>query len=280
MQKLPGNLTTDEKADLQVLYYDLDNLVNRGKIVLEQYVISFLLGGQKELNFAGSAIQIDNTKALIVTHGNCLLTEKDHGSQDYRSILLFFSREKLTEFLLKKGLLANPSQKPKPVSPYFSFEQDTFIKVFIHSLSLHFSLGKSLSKQLLEIKFEEIMIYLADTYGDRFISFLQYSLEEDRNLSFKNTVEFNKYTNLSVEELAFLCNMSVSTFKRRFGKVFKDTPGNWFKQKRLERARTLLQTAKATPSEIFNSSGYKNLSHFSTAFKNRFGKSPRQNIPD
>lgn len=280
MQKLPGNLAADEKADLQVFYYDLDTLMNRSKIVLEQYVISFLLGGHKELNFAGSAIQIDNTKALVVTQGNCLLTEKDHGSQDYRSILLFFSREKLTEFLLKKGLLPDSSKKTKFVSPYFSFEQDTFIKAFIHSLSLHFSLGKDLSRQLLEIRFEEIMIYLADTYGNRFISFLLYSLEQDRNLSFKNTMEVNKYTNLSVEELAFLCNMSLSTFKRRFVKVFKDTPGNWFKQKRLERARTLLQTGKATPSEVFNSSGYKNLSHFSTAFKNRFGKSPRQSFAD
>lgn len=280
MQKFPGNLASDEKADLQVFNYDLDHLMNRSKIVLEQYVISFLLGGHKELNFAGSTIQIDNTKALIITQGNCLLTEKDHGSQDYRSILLFFSREKLTEFLVKKGLLQVGSKKSKAVSPYFSFEQDVFIKAFIHSLSLHFSLGKNLSKQLLEIRFEEIMIYLADTYGNRFLSFLQHSLEQDYNLSFKNTMEVNKYTNLSVEELAFLCNMSLSTFKRRFVKVFSDTPGNWFKQKRLERARTLLQTGKATPSEIFDSSGYKNLAHFSTAFKNRFGKSPRNSIPD
>ena len=280
MQKLPGNLAEAENADLQVFNYDLDTLMNRSKIVVEQYVISFLLGGHKELNFAGSAIQIDNTKALIVAQGNCLLTEKDHGSQDYRSILLFFSKGKLTEFLLKKGLLPNAPKKPKPASPYFSFEQDVFIKAYINSLSLHFSIGKDLASQLLEIRFEEIMIYLADTYGTRFISFLQYSLEQDRNLSFKNIMEVNKYTNLSVEELAFLCNMSVSTFKRQFVRVFKDTPGNWFKQKRLERARTLLQTGKATPTEIFNSAGYKNLSHFSTAFKNRFGKSPRHSHPD
>jgi AraC-like DNA-binding protein len=280
MQKLPGGLALDEKDDLHVFNYDLDRLMNRSKIVLQQYVISFLLGGHKELNFAGSTIQIDNTKALIVTQGNCLLTEKDNGSQDYRSILLFFSREKLTEFLVKKGFLQAGSEKPKAVAPYFSFEQDSFVKAFIHSLSLHFSLGKNLSKQLLEIRFEEIMIYLADTYGNRFLSFLQHSLEQDHNLSFRNTMEINKYTNLSVEELAFVCNMSLSTFKRRFFKVFGDSPGNWFKQKRLERARTLLQTGKARPSEIFDSSGYKNLAHFSTAFKDRFGKSPRSSVPD
>jgi AraC-like DNA-binding protein len=280
MQKLPGNLPSNESADLQVFHYDLDNLMNRSKVVLEQYVISFLLEGHKELNFADTAIQIDNTKALIVTQGNCLLTEKDRGSLNYRSILLFFSRDKLTELLLKKGLLPDLSKKSHTSYPYFSFEQDAFIKAFIHSLSLHSSLGKNLSKQLLEIKFEEIIIYLAEIYGERFLSFLQYSLEKDRNLSFKNTIEANKYTNLSVEELAFLCNMSVSTFKRRFVKFFKDTPGNWFKQKRLEQAKALLQAGKATPSEIFSNSGYKNLSHFSTAFKNRFGKSPKHSTPD
>src|SRR5258708_12392422 len=104
MQKLPGNLAADEKADLQVFYYNLDNLVNRGKVVLEQYVISFLLGGHKELNFAGSSIQIDNTKALIVTQGNCLLTKNDHDSQNSRSILLFFSPENITKFILKNAL--------------------------------------------------------------------------------------------------------------------------------------------------------------------------------
>jgi AraC-like DNA-binding protein len=280
MQKLPGNLVSNEKAHLQVVYYDLDKLMNRSKVVLEQYVISFLLEGHKELNFADATIQIDNSKALIVTLGNCLLTEKDSGSHNYRSILLFFSQEKLTELLLKKGLLSDQTRKHQTIYPYFSFEQDEFIKVFIHSLSLHSSLGKNLSKKLLEIKFEEIFTYLADIYGEQFLSFLQFSLKQDRDLSFQNTIEVNKYANLSVDELAFLCNMSVSTFKRRFVKIFKDTPGNWLKQKRLEKARTLLQTGKATPSEIFSSSGYKNLSHFSTAFKNRFGKSPRESNAD
>jgi len=280
MQKLPGNLVSNEKADLQVVYYDFDKLMNRSKVVLEQYVISFLLEGHKELNFAGSTIQIDNSKALIVTMGNCLVTEKDHGSHNYKSILLFFSREKLTALLLKKGLLLDHPRKRQTIYPYFSFEQDDFIKVFIHSLSLHASLGKNLSKKLLEIKFEEIFTYLAEIYGETFLSFLQLSIKQDCDLSFQNTIEANKYANLSVEELAFLCNTSVSTFKRRFVKCFSDTPGNWLKQKKLERARTLLQTGKATPSELFSSSGYKNLSHFSTAYKNRFGKSPRESNPD
>ncbi len=280
MEKLPAKLSGGEKADLHVFNYDFEKIMNRSKIVLEQYVISFLQQGYKEVNFAGAAIQINNSKALMVAQGNCLMTEKDVGSEDYKSILFFFSKSKLTDLLLKKGLLSYPSKKNQPAAPFFHFEQDEFIKVFTKSLSLHFIFDKKLSRQLLEVKFEEIMIYLIDKYGDNFINFLLHSLENESNLSFKNTIEANKFTRLNIEEIAFLCNMSLSTFKRRFMEVFNATPGNWFKQKRLERAKNILQTGKAKPSEIFNGCGYKNLSHFSTAFKTRFGKSPKHSLQD
>ncbi len=280
MEKLPAKLSGDEKANLQVFYYDFETIMNRSKIVLEQYVISFLLQGYKEVNFADAVVKIDNTKALMLAPGSCLMTEKRIGSEDYKSILFFFSKSKLTDLLLKKGLLSGTGTKKIAAPPCFIMEQDAFIKVFINSLSLHFMLDKNLSQQLLEVKFEEIMIYIIDKYGQNFIAFLLHSLEDENNLSFKNTIEANKYSTLSVEEIAFLCNMSISTFKRHFAESFNATPANWFKQKRLQRAKTLLQTGKAKPSELFNGSGYKNLSHFSTAYKTTFGKSPRHSLTD
>ena len=276
MEKVPGKFFNDEAADLCVFNYDIENIMNRSKVVLEQYVISFLLEGHKEINFAGTKVTINNSKALIIAQGNCLMTEKGHGSEDYKSILLFFSKDKLSEWLSKQGLLSQ--SKRTPSSPYFTIEQDAFIKIFINSLALHFTMTEKLSKRLLESKFEELMTYLIHTYGAACIDFLVSSLQTDNTLSFKKTIDANKHNNLSLEEIAFLCNMSVSTFKRRFTEVYNGTPGKWFKQKRLEKAQQLLQNGKATPAEIFNSTGYKNLSHFSTAYKERFGKSPRQAV--
>ena len=276
MEKLPAKLFGEETGDLNVFYYDLENLMTRGKVVLQQFVISFLVQGHKEINFAGAAIQADNTKALLIPQGNCLVTEKSQGSQDYKTILLFFSKQRLTDFLLKKELLTNLFTVSTSIPPYFIFEQDEFIKIFIQSLSLHFTaINTTISKQLLQVKFEEVMIYLIDKYGNTFITFLLHALKNEHTVGFKTVVEANRYSNLSIGELAFLCNMSVSTFKRRFASAFNDTPGNWFKQKRLEKANGLLQSGNVEPSDVFVGSGYKNLSHFSTAFKAKFGKSPR-----
>ncbi|RFZ83083.1 AraC family transcriptional regulator [Mucilaginibacter terrenus] len=280
MTKLPQNLFGENAGDLSVYNYDIKDIMNRSKVTIDQYVISFLIQGQKDIYDAGSAIHLDNTKALMIAQGNYLMTEKCYGSENYKSILIFFSKAKLTNLLLKKELISPPVKGPNPPTPYFTVEQDDFVKAFINSLSVHFKLHRALSQELLEVKFEEIMIYLLDRYKDTMRPFLLNTLQNDSDLSFKNTIEANKYTNLRTEELAFLCNMSLSTFKRHFIEVFGKTPGNWFKTKRLERSKQLLASGKTKPSELANSSGYKNLSHFSTAYKAQFGKSPSQVIED
>jgi AraC-like DNA-binding protein len=210
---------------------------------------------------------VDNSKALIIVQGNYLMTEKGYGSEDFKIILLFFSRDKLASLLLKKELLSGTVEKLTPTPAYFVIEQDDFVKAFTNSLSLHFSYNKELSRELLEVKFEEIMIYLLDKYRKTLISFLLNTLQHDSEHTFKNIIEANKYTNLRIEELAFLCNMSLSTFKRHFAEMFQETPSSWFKQRRLERCKQLLQSGKAMPSELFRDFGYKNLSHFSSAYK-------------
>jgi AraC-like DNA-binding protein len=80
---------------------------------------------------------------------------------------------------------------------------------------------------------------------------------------------------LTIDELAFLCNMSVSTFKRHFSEVFHTSPKKYFIQNRMEKAKKLLQLNKRT-SEIYFELGYSNLSSFSSEFKKHFGVSPKQ----
>lgn len=69
---------------------------------------------------------------------------------------------------------------------------------------------------------------------------------------------------------------SISAFKRDFKEIFKETPNRWLVQKRLEEAHFLLQKSGKTPSEIFIDLGFEDLSHFSFAFKKKFGKSPSE----
>ncbi|MEM9024275.1 MAG: AraC family transcriptional regulator, partial [Bacteroidota bacterium] len=81
---------------------------------------------------------------------------------------------------------------------------------------------------------------------------------------------------LTLEELAFLCNMSISTFKRHFQQIYEVAPSRWFREKRLQRAEYLLRVQHQKPSEVYREVGFENLSSFTQAFKKHFGTTPKK----
>lgn len=132
---------------------------------------------------------------------------------------------------------------------------------------------------MLEVKFEEIILYLTEKYGTEFL----YSFSEksnDTSQKFIQTVETNWMSKLTLKELAFLCNMSVSTFKREFEKYYAESPIKWFQNKRLEYAHHLLNKEQKKSSEIYLEVGYENLSSFIQAYKSKYGITPKQHHKD
>jgi AraC-like DNA-binding protein len=102
----------------------------------------------------------------------------------------------------------------------------------------------------------------------------------DASKKFVQTVETNWMSKLSLKELAFLCNMSVSTFKREFQKHYAESPMKWFQNKRLEYAHQLLYKEQKSSSEIYLEVGYENLSSFIQAYKLKYGITPKQHHKD
>ena len=52
------------------------------------------------------------------------------------------------------------------------------------------------------------------------------------------------------------------------------TPSRWIVKRRLEEAKCLIEKVGRKPVDVYLEVGFKNLSHFSTAFKKEFGISP------
>lgn len=273
---LPENLFegNHNSSELQIANYEVYKNASKNKINLNKNVISFLLDGQKDIHFSNDIVSINDTQSLLISSSNFLMTELV-GTSSYQCLLFFFSQKNISDFLLKHSPQFNQN-KPTITAHYFLIEKDNFIVHYINSLKHSFGLHKTISQKILELKFEEIMLYLANKYGQPFFAYLNSLLTSERELSFKKVIEKNLYTNLNIEEVAFLCNMSASTFKRKFISIYQESPGKWFQQKRLNKARELLLNNKATPSEIYMEFGYDSLSNFSTAFKNEFGYSPKQ----
>ena len=118
------------------------------------------------------------------------------------------------------------------------------------------------------------MLYLVEYNGLDFL----YSIIDnsyDKHQKFMQIIESNKLNKLTIKELAFLANMSVSTFKREFEKHYNNSPSKWFQDKRLEHAAFLLKNESKRSSDIYEEIGYENLSNFIQAFKSKFGTTPK-----
>lgn len=279
---LPDDLLNDKatvRPDLIVYnYHTTDKSSIKAKVVANRHVFSFLQEGEKEVHFYDQSVKFTPAQALLIPASNCLMSERPSQAKQYRAFLFLFSDTNLTSFRSKYPFLFTSDYKAtRDQSSFFLFNQDEFVKGFIQSLQLlpNHTSSSAVSEHLLQIKFEEIMLYLCDRYPKEFLPLLASLTATSFDLPLRKVVENNVYNNLSMEELAFLCNMSLSTFKRKFEEVYGTPPARWFHLKKMQQAAFLLKHQNVKASEIHHELGYENLSSFVQAFKKEFGKTPK-----
>lgn len=79
---------------------------------------------------------------------------------------------------------------------------------------------------------------------------------------------------LSIDDMSLFTGRSPATFKRDFKKVSQFSPVKWLIDRRLDAAHKLLLTTDMTVSDVMTDVGFKNLSHFSKCYKEKYGHSP------
>ncbi len=271
---IPKIYIKDKKENPDLFIYDFKMTcdVVKSKVNLGMNMFSFLQVGKKQVHFAGTSVAVNKDQSLLLKKGNWLWTELLDTDAIYYCKLLFFSEKKLIEFLEKH---AKNKQVVKDETPYFIIKNDSYIASYLHSLSTISGAPSFFMEKLLSVKFEELMLYLINKYGSTFEMYL-HSLVIKETSPFKKIVESKIHFNLKLEEIAFLCNMSLSTFKRHFINEYKVSPGKWLKNKRLQKAKETLEKGVLKPSDVYLDFGYNNLSNFSIAFKNKFGFNPSE----
>lgn len=269
---LPNDLNLDASSSIQLFDYCSSKAVTRQQIVLHQNTFSFLIEGTKEVVFEDSLQSIDPAKFLLMKAGHCLMTETLSKSENYRSILLFFTNDAIHQFIQKYDVVQS---KHNNYPSMYAFVYDDFIRRFVHSLLDIATLSCETQQRLLAVKLDEILWYLVELYGKEMLYFLVHTVDDSAQ-KFMRMIESNMFRKSTLEELAFLCNMSVSTFKRTFKKHYGESPMRWFQHKRLEQAHYLLRVEKKTASEIYLEVGYESLSSFIQAYKIKYGHTPKQ----
>jgi AraC-like DNA-binding protein len=195
----------------------------------------------------------------------------------FKSILIFFDDKALFDFYAKYAPLTKKVNRQDGTGgqPFVLFEKDPFIINFIGSLECMLREKKPLSVEMRQLKFEELMLYLLEKCPGSILSFKPSKRKELNDLEIKKVMEMNITNTVTVEELAFLCNISLSTFKRRFADIYGTSPNKWILHRRIEQAKYLLLHHREKPGEVYFKVGYENHSSFSQAFRQIVGMTPR-----
>ncbi len=88
-------------------------------------------------------------------------------------------------------------------------------------------------------------------------------------------IEQNFQNDISVEDIAANCGLNRSYFGTIFNKALGQTPQEFLINYRMIKATELLKLTQLSVKDISNAIGYANPLHFSRAFKNVYGISPR-----
>lgn len=265
--QLPEFFTNSEiNSDVYFHYYISDNSSIKNKINFSKNVLCLLVNGEKTIYKASEFLQIDPSVSFILEAGATLMSEK-LTINNYKSYLLFFSNKFLSDFCVEFKIDIHQQKTQKSI---FKFKKDHFIQHFQNSIE--FYLNANFAEVQLKLKMKEILFYLYQNNQDEMTNFISSVLKKE-SVDFKKVIDQNLDNNLKQEELAFLCNMSISTFKRKFKEHYGINSQKYFMNHRMEKAKQLLQKHKK-PSEIYLDLGYENLSSFSLEFKKIYGVSP------
>ena len=181
-------------------------------------------------------------------------------------ISLFLDQNTLHQYATENDIVKRSAYKGKAM---IDLTGNVFLKGFFDSLLPYIDHPKKLTPKIAELKTGEAIELLLQM-GDVFHAFL-FDFQEPYKIDLEAYMNHNYKYNIALSSFAKLTGRSLSTFKRDFIKIFETTPEKWLQEKRLEQAHYLISTKKLRPSEVHLEVGFENLSHFSAAFKKKFG---------
>lgn len=231
------------------------------------------LSGRKTWHTQGGSVTLHQGQTLLVKKG-CVNMEQ-YFDPGFCLIVCFLPDAFVGEIAKEHAAQLEAARAAvDPAVMLLPIHDDPAVAGYFQSLRTYFSGREKPSEPLLRVKLRELVVGLLFSRANTDVSAYLRSLATPGGPSIAAIMENNFACNLSLEEFARLSHRSLSSFKREFRREFNETPGKWLLARRLDHAAGLLREGRKNVTEAAFESGFEDLSHFSRAFKSRFGESP------
>ncbi|QDA62103.1 helix-turn-helix domain-containing protein [Hymenobacter jejuensis] len=260
----------EAQARPQILYSCYFTASREGEQFVPEHILSYQLAGTLVTN-DGDREQVFGEGSLRLSKRNRLVKFSKHppAHGEFKSLSISLDQETLRRFSLEYGYHAEKHPAGAaivelPLSPLY--------KSFLDSLQPYEQLAQPGNESLLALKAREAIMLLLKSNPE--LKDVLFDFSEPGKIDLAAFMDRNFHFNVQLKRFAYLTGRSLATFKRDFEKIFQLSPSRWLQQRRLQEAHYLIKEKGKAPSEAYLEVGFEDLSHFSFAFKKRYGVAP------
>lgn len=264
------------KTDVQnnkksgIVYSCYHSASSDGEHFVPEHTLSFQVAGSLVLN-DGSKSYASATDSFLFIRRNQLMKFVKHPPKegDFQSLSIYFNHEILKEFSLQYNVFA---ETPVHAEPVINIAKTPILEAYIHSLLEYHACNGLVNTALIDLKLKEGLLLILEANPE--LKNVLFDFAEPFKINLEEFMMRNYHFNVPLDRFAYLTGRSLATFKRDFQHLFQTSPRQWLQQKRLERAHYLMTQEGKSANTAYHEVGFENLSHFSYAFKKRFGYAP------
>jgi len=236
----------------------------------------FVTSGKKMWRSIYNDYVVEAGDSLFVKKGANLVHQ--YFDEDYCALMVFITDDFIQKFIqrfatIASGCAADSDQRSDAV---IRIQPDAYLEGYIGSLAAFLNSPLSPDKNLLYLKFEELLLNVFTRPLHQQLAAYLLSVNKNQSARLEQIMEENFAYCLNLEQYADLCSMSLSSFKRNFREVYKTSPGKWLSEKRLDFGSHLLRTTDKAVNQVGFECGFEDSSSFIRAFRQRFSTTPLQ----
>ncbi|MEQ1553246.1 MAG: AraC family transcriptional regulator [Ferruginibacter sp.] len=236
----------------------------------------FLTNGSFQFRTPTNVLTYSKNEAMLAKCGNYFFENvlvKEYTDDDNIALISAYFYPEMVKGFFEKDLSIKHFQNKFDV---IKVNVEPLMKSFIDSVDFLLENQSIADENIILNKVKELLLILSKSENASSVYDFVESLFVPHEYNFKEVVQQNIFAEISIEDLARLCNCGITTFKRKFNEHYNETPAKYILLKKLEKATQLLHIKNKPIADIAYECGFENIPSFNKAFKKHFGKSPSE----
>jgi AraC-like DNA-binding protein len=240
----------------------------------EEACFLFVLEGSNNSYSEEEHLTLNEGEGVLMKCGNYIYEGKPNSDTGKCGLLAIHFYPEVLMKIYKNETPVFLKNKSHYKSNMSRVKSNILMSKYIESLMFYFENPNLVSEDLAILKMREIILLLLNTKDSSAILNIMSNLFSTKTFNFKEVIEAHIFSPLSISDLAQLTHKSLASFKREFSKIYQDSPSNYIKNKRLEKAASLLSISNHSITSIAVDCLFNDVAHFSNSFKAKYSLSP------